>query len=203
MAQLLQNIKMGITSSLVLMTNGVDSRPETLNHRMLRYDAQQNAMDILGFERLYQADFPDNAMDTVPLLDVAKFIESAIKKEKPSTIFTHFHGDLNIDHKITASAVAVAVRPIPNQTVKKIVGIEVPSSTDWILPDQISFSPNLFVDVTNEIDIKIRAPEAYNLEMRDPPHFRSLEHCLTLASHRGNMVGLHKAEAFFVYRIVE
>ena len=43
-------------------------------------------------------------MDSVPLLKIVKVIEKEIYLFKPSIIFTHFNGDLNIDHEITSRA---------------------------------------------------------------------------------------------------
>jgi hypothetical protein len=41
---------------------------------------------------------------------------------------------------------------------------------------------------------------AYNEEMREVPHTRSLQHIELLAKHRGYSVGIHAAEAFMLVR---
>ena len=77
--------------------------------------------------------FPDNKMDSIPLLKIVKRLEKLILKLKPKTIYTHFSDDLNKDHKITFEAVNVACRPINNCSVKKIISFEILSSTEWKL----------------------------------------------------------------------
>src|SRR3546814_19080479 len=78
-----------------------------------------------------------------------------------------------------------ACRPLPVSSVKKILGFEVLSSTEWSGAGPASFMPNYFVDVSATLDIKIRALQAYATEMREAPHSRSIEHVCALARHRG------------------
>lgn len=81
---------------------------------------------------------------------------------------------------------------------------EVASATDYGNPSITgSFAPNLFVDITSEWASKERALEAYNAEMRDYPHSRSIEGINNLAKLRGNQVGCNLAEAFEVIRKIE
>jgi LmbE family N-acetylglucosaminyl deacetylase len=61
--------------------------------------------------RVPQPLWPDQCLDTVPLLDLTRAIESAIEDIKPVTVFTHSPGDLNADHRRTYEAVLPAVRP--------------------------------------------------------------------------------------------
>ena len=77
-------------------------------------------MSILGVHKTYESDFPDNRMDTVPLLEIIQSIENVCSEFKPSVVYTHHHGDLNIDHQITHQAVMTACRPMPGMTVKEI-----------------------------------------------------------------------------------
>jgi len=64
------------------------------------------------------------------------------------------------------------------------------------------FLPNLFVDISKQLQLKMQALEAYELEMRGSPHSRSLVHLRCLAEHRGNSVGIKSAEAFMVMRAI-
>ena len=64
------------------------------------------------------------------------------------------------------------------------------------------FLPNLFVDISNYISIKMEAANAYDIEMRDKPHSRSFENLIALSTYRGHSVGVNHAEAFTAYRIL-
>ena len=188
---------------LVLMTDGVASRTsidkEVLNRRM--YAAKQ-AHRILGITETHYFGFPDNAMDSLPLLQIVQRLEPIVQLVAPSIIYTHFHGDLNIDHRITQQAVLTACRPQPGCGVKEIYGFEVLSSTEWASPQSGSFTPNVHVDITPFFARKMEALQAYAEEMRPAPHTRSLENAEALALNRGYSVGIRYAEAFVGYRIL-
>ena len=184
----------------VFMTDGVSSRKADKKNVDERVRACRLAQHQLGVRKSFQLDFPDNSMDTVPLLDVVKSLEEIISKIKPSTIYTHSHGDLNVDHRITHQAVMTAARPVPGKSVSHIYGFEVVSSTGWFFTTNAVFQPQLFVDVSEFFDPKILALKIYSAEMHAAPHSRSIANVKSLAEYRGNTVGMNLAEAFVVYR---
>ena len=149
---------------------------------------------ILKIKNVFSYSFPDNGFDTVPLLDIVKVIEKVKRKIKPEIVFTHFRNDLNVDHRIVYEAVTTATRPMNSETVKEIYSFEVPSSTEWNYP--ITFSPNVFFDVSDTIGIKLKALAEYKSEIRRPPHMRSLEGVRLNAELWGMKVSLKYAEAF-------
>lgn len=168
-----------------------------------RRDAAQKAGDILGAKSVSFHDFPDNQMDTVPLLDVAQAVEKIIDEVKPQIIYTHHGGDLNVDHQVTHRAVLTACRPMPESGIEEIYGFEVLSSTEWASPDQdTSFRPTHHVDISDYYDQKKKSLKCYDAEMRAFPHARSYEAVEALAVLRGAQVGLKKAESFTCLRSV-
>jgi len=194
----------GAQIQVVFMADGVFSRknstPTQLNKRKI---AAERARKILGYQKCHFLDLPDNQMDQVPLLVIVQKLEALINKYQPETIFTHFHGDLNVDHRITQQAVMTACRPVPGCSVKKIYGFEIPSSTEWATPDSSPFCPTFFMDISSFLHKKIKALKAYSLEMREPPHARSLCNVEFLARNRGHAMGIKAAEAFVVYRHIQ
>ena len=156
---------------------------------------------IIGVKKVFIYDFPDNRFDTVPLLDIVKVIENIKDKVKPDIIFTHYEKDLNIDHKITYQAVITATRPLPDETVKEIYSFEILSSTEWGYP--LNFSPNVFFDIAETIDLKLKAMAKYKTELREFPHPRSLESIRLNAQLWGMKAGLKYAEAFKVVRMIK
>lgn len=148
--------------------------------------------------------FADNRFDTIPLIDIIKTIEKIKKDTKPDIIFTHHHGDLNIDHRITLEAVLTAFRPIKGETVQEIYSFEVLSSTEWSsISMENTFRPNYFVDITRQMELKMKALHAYDEEMREFPHSRSYEAVEALAKYRGVCVGMKAEEAFLIERVLK
>lgn len=142
---------------------------------------------------------PDQQFDTTALLVFIREIEGLIVKLLPNIIYTHFMGDLNQDHRIISQATITACRPKPENSVDTLLFYEVPSSTEWTTPS--TFNPNYFVDISGQcFNNKIKALEAYDLEIRDFPHPRSSINVANLAAVRGSSVGFCYAEAFMVGR---
>lgn len=188
------------------MTDGVGARGVNPDDRAIaeRKESALKAQKILGISELFFHEFPDNAMDTVPLIEVVKCIEKVVKKVKPSMLITHSNCDLNVDHQITFRAAITACRPLPDQMVKKILCCEVLSSTNWSHDHSApKFNPNLFVEIGGYEDIKRRAINAYNQELHKFPHARSWETISSLHRLRGSTVGVAVAEAFQVERIID
>ncbi len=145
---------LGCTVHVLFMTNGLGSRVESSSEDVLnRQSMAYQSADILGVKSLTFLDFPDNSMDSIPLLNVVKKIEEEVNNFQPEIIYTHYIGDLNIDHQITHKAVMTACRPQPNFCVKEIYCFEVLSSTEWTINNL--FSPNCFVDILDTFELKI------------------------------------------------
>lgn len=159
------------------------------------------ANKTLGVKDLYVFDFPDNKFDTVPLLDIIKTIEKIKVKLTPNIIFTHSAQDLNIDHQIVYRAVITATRPMKGETIKEIYSFEVLSSTEWNYP--LQFSPDVFFNISDFINIKLKAMKEYKNELRKFPHPRSLKAIKTNAQSWGYKVGCHYAEAFKAVRLLK
>ena len=62
------------------------------------------------------------------------------------------------------------------------------------------FSPNVFIDIKNEITKKLEALSQYKNELEKWPHPRSLKALKILAHYRGTQSGLDSAEAFQLIR---
>ena len=158
------------------------------------------ANKIIGVQKLKILDFPDNEFDTFSRLKITKEIEKLIHEHKPEIIYTHFNGDLNIDHQIISECVITATRPVAKTSVKNIFSFEVLSSTDYTFGIKNNFLPNHFECVDDFIKIKINALKKYKNEMRNFPHSRSLENVLNLSKLRGSQMFKKHAEAFILLK---
>ncbi|WP_165725368.1 PIG-L family deacetylase [Pseudoalteromonas sp. SA25] len=187
---------------LCCMTNGVSARENHHEELLKRQLAQKSASIELGLFDVINFNFPDNQLDSVPLLTIVKSIETVMSKYRPTIIYTHFSGDLNIDHSITNRAVLTASRPQKGNTVNEIYSFEVLSSTEWYPNSSQIFSPQMVVDITHVYEKKVRALNCYELELRPFPHSRSYECIHALATLRGATHGFKFAEAFMVERIL-
>ena len=168
----------------ISMTDGLSSRVKVNKKKIkLREKASENAAKIIGLNWLKAANFPDNAIDTIPILKVIKIIEKAKTKIKPSLIYTHSSADLNIDHRIVSEATLVAFRPQTNEIWEEIRTFEVPSATDYGHKSVTNnFCPNLYINITETWKMKLNALKEYKMEMRKSPHSRSFDGLENLAN---------------------
>jgi LmbE family N-acetylglucosaminyl deacetylase len=166
--------------------------------------AALHANAILGVRDVRLHDLPDNRMDSMPLIEVVKKVEEIVRERAPDIIYTHHGGDLNVDHRVTARAVLTACRPLPGARVRRILSFEVPSSTEWQAPAPTEvFMPAWFNDISDTLELKLKALDAYASEMRTWPHARSIEAVTHLARWRGASVGRSAAEAFTLLRQID
>ncbi len=204
---LARHVNNGDEVAAIFLTDGTASRPSAGEMEAeSRSHAMRSALDVLGIKHFRNFRFPDNALDTVPLLEIARVIEEFCKEwGVPDTVYIHHSGDLNVDHQLARKAALTCFRPQPqaNGRPALICGFEVPSSTGWAGSDLASaFIPNIFKDISQTLDRKLEALRAYDEEMRPWPHARSLQAVEALARCRGASVGLEAAEAFVLERSI-
>ena len=169
----------------------------------LHKDSLAAAREV-GYKEVFFENIADNRFDSVDLLDIVKTIERYIEILKPEVIYTHHGGDLNIDHQLTYRAVLTGTRPVNDCCVKEIYTFETLSSTEWNFSNEKElFVPNVFVDVQNFFEKKIRAMECYHSELCEFPHPRSIQGMKILAQKWGSVVGKEYVEAFRLIRKID
>ena len=191
----------GATVDILFLADGLSSRGATKSSDIEeRSQAAIVAAEILGAQTPHFLNFPDNSMDSVPLLDVVQSVETALGSKKYNLIYTHSLADLNVDHQIAARVVRTAARPLPGQSVAAILAFEVPSSTEWGFDSDSDTPFNIVIDIDAQIDRKVAALSVYEKELRAPPHPRSQANVLSLAQLRGATHGFRHGEAFSLVR---
>lgn len=200
-------VKKGVEAYTLILSEGITSREDNKNInnkkreiKILKEEAEK-ANKIIGVKKIFFHNFPDNRFDTVALLDIVKIIEIIKEKVKPEIIFTHYEKDLNIDHQLTYQAVITATRPIRGETVKTIYSFEILSSTEWNYP--LSFSPDVFFNISDTMNLKLKAMSKYKKEIKKFLHPRSLKGIKLNAQFWGLKTGCKLAEAFKLVREVK
>jgi len=158
---------------------------------------------ILGVKKAYVGDFGCMRFKDEDHHAIVRFIESAIKDCKPDVLITHHPADIHVDHGVTAQCCLEAAKLPQRQIadippIKKIMFMEVPSSTDWNINTANGvFVPNVFMEV-DRIDVseKIESISVYDNVLRVEPHPRSVENLSALSIVRGSQAGVEHAEAF-------
>ena len=198
-ASIYRLVREGNEVAVATLVNHAAARHNLSSHLS---EEQKRAHAILGISKSYAADFPNIKMNTVAHLDLVQFIEKCIEDFQAEALITHHPSDTNDDHCVTSRAVMAASRLFQRKAgvppLKRLLYMEVPSSTEWSFDSSSNrFSPNFFVEIGEDgIDRKIKALQKYKGVMRPYPHPRSDEALKGLAAFRGAQAGCNYAEAF-------
>lgn len=197
-----RHVEQGDRVAVLIVTDGVTARHDKTDPQKR---AAERAARALGVHDLEFGDLPDQRLDSLPLLEVIRPIAASVRAARPQVVYTHHRGDANQDHRTIFAATLVAVRPVGDNPVERLLCYEVASSTEWgpSYPDW-AFLPNVYVDIGGTLERKLKAVEAYRdtyqAEVKPFPHPRSPEAVRIYAQHRGITVGLLAAEAFVLTR---
>lgn len=172
------------------MCNGM--RPGSQHVSAARIAAFQANCRLLGAE----CEIAGNPDLTMGYTSVVNYAVDLVYRHRPNIVYTNNISDINADHRLLAEGMMVASRPTPGSCVEELYFCEIPGSTDWTF-GQITptFEPNVYVDISTQIDTKRAAIDAYFTEIRQYPDARSSEAAIVLAQSRGATIGVKYAEA--------
>lgn len=144
---------------------------------------------------------PTVKLDTIPQKELGEAITRVASGVQPDVVYIPHKGDINKDHRLVFEAAMVALKPKPGSTIKKVLCYETLSETEWAAPSvEALFVPNVYVDISETLELKLKAMSEYKSELKEFPHPRSLETISALAKLRGSAVGVKAAEAFMLIR---
>lgn len=160
------------------------------------------ANERLGTTTLRFLDLPVTQLHALPEHELNGTFDRLFMEERPAWVFLPFPGDRHEDHRQIFDACQVALRPaLDRPSVERIVCYETVSETHWAAPGlEPAFAPQMFVDVSDDLDAKLDAMGQYASQVRPAPDARSLQAVSALATWRGSVVGVAAAEAFAVVR---
>ena len=144
-------------------------------------------------------DIPATKVHEIEVHVLNQLIKRHIDNFRPDILFIPFP-DRHVDHKTIFESCMVVSRPI-GDFPKLVVAYETLSETHWnassIEPD---FKPNLFINIDEYIDVKIKILSLYKSQMNS--YSRSTEAIKSLANFRGSQNGCNFAEAFQIIRMI-
>ncbi|SOC37681.1 PIG-L deacetylase family protein [Salinicoccus kekensis] len=180
----------------------VTSTPDPEWTKDLRVEAKA-AHDFLGIEETYFLDLPMIGLRHHDTADFNGRVHDVVQQVSPNIVFVPHKGDMNFDHAEVTYSAMVALRPFNVSDLKEILAYETLSETEWNTPtvDNV-FMPNVFYDITDTIEDKLKAMEYYESELKQYPHPRSLEAIRALSMYRGSTINVAHAEAFMLIRAV-
>lgn len=159
----------------------------------------RSALKILGCKQPIFRELPAACLDSIPSYKINKVIQELVEEIDPHEIYVPFAFDLHKDHGAIAYGVTVAARPylVTARKIQRILAYETLSETHLAPPYLTpAFQPNVFVDISRYIDLKIEAMSAYSSQMQSNNLPRSIGALRALAKLRGAHIGVEAGEGF-------
>lgn len=184
------------------VTTAITCEGESLHYgedRVEQREHIESAAKILGIEDTRLLGFRDQKLDTITLTDIITPLEILVREIQPKIIYCQHGGDVNRDHELLFKALLVATRPTEHY-IQSIYAFDTASSTEWAFPR--TFKPDIWVDISSTLQVKLEAMACYKREVRDYPHPRSLQALEYKAKSWGNQSCLQAAEVFMTVRSV-
>jgi LmbE family N-acetylglucosaminyl deacetylase len=144
---------------------------------------------LMGAAGLYWGNYTDTQ---IPLTqELVAELERIIGEIRPRYIFTHWRDDTHQDHRNLTACTLAATRYVPN-----FLFYEGPTSQN--------FNPNVYVDISGELDTKLGLLEAHASQMTKT-HIEDttiLDMARSAATFRGIQARVRYAEGFTSQRLL-
>jgi LmbE family N-acetylglucosaminyl deacetylase len=187
---------------VVVVTRGAPPMFSDQTEAATRREARA-AHQLLGVARTLFLDHPAAQLDGVPHHVMNQALGDVIREVAPDTLLLPFAGDIHLDHQLTFLSSMVAARPHGPNFPRRILCYETVSETNWHAPFiSPTFVPNVYVDISAQLERKLEAMRLFSSQQREFPHERSLAALRALATFRGTTVHCEAAEAFMLVRQV-
>lgn len=183
---------------LTAITEDIGYTPEKIMERSIEI---QKVSEAYGFSSLNQCGFPTTRLDVIPKSDIIGKVSEIFREVNPSIVYLPYRGDVHTDHHVVFDAVSSCLKWFRYPSVKRVLAYETLSETDAALnPDTNAFRPNVFIDISSFLEMKIDIMRIYGSELVDFPFPRSEYALRALASLRGAASGFKAAEAFMLLK---
>lgn len=198
-----RHVKAGDAVTVLWVTDGSSAqypgRPDLAEQKDRE---SEQSLTVLGVQSWIRGGLPDMRLDTVPHVEVNAVVQDAVERARPGVVYC-VHPDVNQDHRAVFNAMAVATRPRPGSTIRAVLSYATVSAAEWTPPSEVTFSPTWYVDITDELDLKLKSLSCYATELRPWPHPRSLRAITSIAQACGSAAGVACAEPFSLVRLVD
>lgn len=153
------------------------------------------------FNNIYKLEFSTMKVDEYTMSELINSISKVIKEIQPNIVYLPFKSDVHSDHRKLFDAMYSCTKVFRYPYIKKIYMMETLSETEFSVstPDSV-FIPNVFVDISEFHDQKLKIMTVYEDEINLHPFPRSMKNIEALATYRGATAGCNYAESFMLLK---
>lgn len=158
---------------------------------------------MYGFSSVHRLGFPAARLDEIPMSKLVSAMSQVFQSVQPNQIFLPFQHDVHSDHQHAFAAAYSCTKSFRYPSVRKVMMMETLSETDFAQSAGGGFVPNMFVDISNQLERKKQILRVYESELRPHPFPRSVEAVEALALLRGAAAGCRYAESFVILKEIQ
>ena len=161
----------------------------------------KQAFNILGVSHSKFLEIPATMINDLPVHELNSMILQSVNDLNPHIVFCPYP-DRHVDHRLVFDSVMVATRPVQKgKNIEILAAYETLSETHWNAPHiEPNFTPNWVINITDYIEIKLKALKCYKSQISDFPGPRSIEAVKALAKFRGTQSGFGFGEGMHIIR---
>lgn len=158
--------------------------------------------EFYSFDGFYNLAFPPTKLKSMDEDEIITNIRRVFDKVKPEWILIPGRYDAHSDHLVVYDCCMACAKTFRTPYIKRITAMEIISETDYGFRKE-SFQPNLFIDISNEMEKKLEAMKIYDTEIEEVPFPRSLENIRAIGTVHGGCCVCRYAEAFEIIKQIE
>lgn len=156
----------------------------------------ENIKKKLNIKNFFNLNFNPTQLNQGNLEKLIKELSVIIKKVKPQVILAPYLHDAHSDHFYTSYAINHILKVFRYPFIESCYYYETLSETNLNFSKTKKFNPNLYIDITKNVQNKINLLKIYKSEIKKHPFPRSITSLKSLAYLRGSESGYKFAEAF-------
>tara|TARA_B100000989_G_scaffold289505_1_gene261461 strand:+ start:515 stop:1186 length:672 start_codon:yes stop_codon:yes gene_type:complete len=162
-------------------------------------EESKRALKVLGIKNVIYKELPPVTLSDKPIWELNKTINQIITSLNPEIIYIPYKNDLHVDHKAISYATNVSCRPYLDNVsnLKRVLAYETLSETNLEYVSK-PFVPNVYEDISNTIDKKLKALACYKSQLQARYRPRTIETIKALGTLRGSHIGTSSAEGFLL-----
>lgn len=162
----------------------------------------ERVKEFYGFSGFYNLSLPPTKLMQIDEGMIIAKIRTVFNEVEPEWLILPGQYDAHSDHRVVYNCCMACAKSFRAPYIRRITTMEILSETEQGFQKE-KFEPNLFVNITNELEDKLEAMKIYDTEIEEVPFPRSLENIKALAAVRGGASHCRYAEAFCIVRQTE
>lgn len=151
------------------------------------------------FDEFCNLELEPAGLEKYSFSDVGEKIATFVRKMKPDTLVLPYPRDAHTDHRAVFDWMMPFSKSFRYPFVDKVLLMEIVSETEFSTYET-AFTPNFFVDISDDMDEKIEIMKIYKSEMGEGFFPRSERNIRALGTFRGSIANCMYAEAFRIHK---